>query len=143
MSTDNKSIFEDVHVDWKGKRFRIKANDMLRCIMQIEDVITLGEIHAYSTSHAVPLAKLAAAYARVLRFAGARVTDEDVYVGMFGDSKMVEAIAEAISTLLLLMVPPQAVRDTLDAKVGTDSKGGEDATSAPGKPGASESAVQS
>lgn len=77
-------------------------------IARIEDVLTLKEIHdAASMRGTVKLARVASAYGAVLRYAGAKVTDEEIYSGMFGgEGAGQQRITESLTTLLAMMIPP-------------------------------------
>ena len=56
------------------------------------------------------------AYATALRHAGARVTDAEVYSGMFDKGNQQRAAMNAISALLALMVPPEHLQEKGDGK---------------------------
>jgi hypothetical protein len=77
-------------------------------IARIEDVITLAELQNYSIRGAAPIGKLSMAYAAVLRYAGARVTDEEVYEKSFVGDREQEAMIMAIMNLMKMMLPASA-----------------------------------
>lgn len=104
------AIFEDVRLSWKGREHRIAADRVLRVIAAVEDVITLGALHRAMTAGSLPLAKLATAYAIVLRHAGVDVTEEEVYAGMFSAGDMKERAVGAVALLQTLMIPPESLR---------------------------------
>lgn len=98
------SIFNSVTLTWKNKEYTIPPTQVLRAIAIVEDQVTLHELMQYQSRGTVPLSKLSGAFASVLRFAGAKVTDEEVYAAMFtGDGAA--STGTAISALLLMMVP--------------------------------------
>ena len=100
--------FEDVRLQWAGEDYVIKANRMLGAIARIEDVVTLNELQRFGLRGTAPMAKIAMAYGAVLRYAGAKVTDDEVYAGMFGaGGTSAEAVVESVSTLVAMMIPPQ------------------------------------
>ncbi len=119
--------FEDITLDWNGKAHVIPANRVLGAIARIEDVITMHELQTYAQSGTLPMAKLAQAFGAALRYAGARVTDDDVYAGMFADASEVTTVHAACDTLLAMMVPPGVI-DEAEA-----DEAGEDGNEAPGK----------
>lgn len=99
-------IFEDVRLTWQGREYVVPANDVLRAIAKVEDVITLSELHRHAQNNTMPISKLAMAFGTVLRHAGARVGDDDVYAAMFEGAKMQGRVVEAIRVLLHMMLPP-------------------------------------
>lgn len=104
------AIFEKINLHWKERDYVIQPDDVLQCIAKIEDVITLADLHHYGTNGRVPLAKLSMAYAAVLRHAGAVVDADEVYAAMFKGADMQRRTSKAIETLLLMMIPPEALR---------------------------------
>lgn len=97
------SIFQDITLTWKGKEYVIKGNNVLRLIAQIEDVITLQELLKFAQKGAAPVAKISSAFTLALRYAGVKVSDEEVYASCFGAQ---HAAKNATLTLLTMMTPP-------------------------------------
>ena len=65
---------------------------------------------------------IARAFAALLRYAGAKVTDDEVYVGMFiGNTDSKSAATTALLTLFAIMVPPGAGDDD-EVEKGDKSK---------------------
>jgi hypothetical protein len=112
------AIFEEIRLRWDGREFVVTPDRVMACIAKIEDHITLVELKGYAERGTAPLGKLASAFAAVLRHAGARVTDEEVYAGMFRSGAM----------LLLMMIPPQSLQD---AVAGEDAPTGKVRAAAP------------
>lgn len=112
--------FEDLSFDWAGKSYKLPANKVLGAIARVEDIITLNELQRYGSRGAAPMAKLSMAYGALLRYAGAQVSDTEMYEAMFGDGKTVESstIVEAIITLISVMIPPSAREGVKDNAVG-------------------------
>lgn len=97
--------FDDIHLGWQGKTLTIPAHRVMGAIKRIEDHVTLAELQADAGRGTLRLGKLAAAYADVLRYAGAAgVTEEDVYAGMFGVEAQKNVVG-AIASLLGMMIP--------------------------------------
>lgn len=96
--------FKDVLLTFNGASFVLPAAGLLRVIARLEDVISLGDL----SSPKPPLAKISQAYGIALRAAGAEVSDEDVYIQMFGGAAQINA-GEAVSGLLMMMIPPDAI----------------------------------
>jgi hypothetical protein len=101
---------QDVTFTWKGEEYRVEAREVLPLIARVEEVITLGELADASSTGKVPIAKLSKAFAVALRYAGAKVTDEEMYAGMFAGGNMV-AVRMAIMALLGMMIPPEYLQD--------------------------------
>lgn len=125
------SSFDDVVLHWAGLDYTVPAKKMMGAIARIEDHVTLPELQAYGERGAVPLSRLAAAFASVLRYAGAKVADEDVYAAMFEGEEQQEAMAVSVNVLLAMMVPKSA-RGKLPAVngVGGETPGGNSVTAA-------------
>lgn len=102
--------FEDIRLEWAGADYTIRANRVLGAIARIEDVVTLNELQRFAVRGTAPMAKIAMAYGAVLRYAGATVSDDEVYAGMFGaGGTSADAVVDSVSTLVAMMVPPNAI----------------------------------
>lgn len=100
-------IFDPVTLTWKGADHEVAPDKIMGLIARIEEIVTLSEIHAAAQKGGMPLAKLAMAYGSALRYAGARVADDEVYASFFEAGS--DAIPAAISALLSMMVPPSRI----------------------------------
>lgn len=100
------SIFNPVPIGWEGQDYVIAAERVMGAIAVIENVVTLHELQRFAARGTAPMATLAMAYGAVLRYAGARVTDEQVYAGMLGPGAKAPDIGAAIAGLLQMMIPP-------------------------------------
>jgi hypothetical protein len=108
--------FTDIELDWGGKVYTIQAHRVMGAIARIEDIITLPELQAYSARGTYPLAKLCTAFATVLKYAGARVTDEEIYEMAFSGEGAQEAVINGVLHLMQMMVPASA-RAKMDAAI--------------------------
>jgi hypothetical protein len=106
---------QDVTFVWKEKEYRVEAREVLPLIAKIEEVITLGELADASTTGKIPLARLSKAFTVALRHAGASVTEEEIYGGMFSVPNLAQA-RTAIMALIGMMIPPEYLQDRSDAK---------------------------
>lgn len=104
------AIFEDVKLEWEGKPLGIPSHRVLQAIAKVEDVLTLGELGRCMVSGTLPLARIAMAYGALLREAGAKVTDDEVYSGMFAKSELQQQAMKAVFALQQLMIPPEHLR---------------------------------
>ena len=116
-------VFDDYPIAWNGKNYVIPAGAMLGAIARIEDVVTLQELFAYGLRGKAPMAKLARAYGAVLRYAGAALTDEEVYKGIVTGDQPHEAVVNAINGLLGMMLPPSMWEAGKEHKPGNSRKG--------------------
>lgn len=101
--------FDDVTLTWGGVNYMIPSNRMMLAIARIEDHVSLEDLDV-SASQRPKRAKVAMAFASVLRFAGANVTDEQVYAGMFDKATAASSIA-ALQTLAMMMIPKSALEE--------------------------------
>jgi hypothetical protein len=98
--------FDEINIGWAGKTYTIPARKALGAIAQIEEVVTFGELLRHAQAGQMPLAKISRGYAAVLRYAGADVTDDDVYLGMFAEVGNQEMAFVAMQGLMEMMIPP-------------------------------------
>jgi hypothetical protein len=95
--------FNDIELEWEGRKYTIRHDRVLKCLGQVEDIVTLAELQKFYQRETAPMAKIAMAYGAVLRYAGAKVSDEDVATGL--TSENTEVILTAIMGLLTMMMP--------------------------------------
>lgn len=126
-------VFDDIHLNWQGRDYVIPANKVMGAIARIEDVITLTEIYEASQQRSVKFSRVSSAYATVLRFAGATVTDEEVYAGMFDGQSAAAAVRDALTGLLSMMIPPSAKTIQKEAPRGNASKAGTRSSNRPSR----------
>lgn len=115
---------QDKIITYKGDEYVIKANTLMRCILGIEDIITLIEIQNTALRGTMKLAAIASAYAFALRFAGCKITDIEVYYEMLGHKEgdkpgeNMERAAQLIRELIELMSPPKSLAKKLQSGNG-------------------------
>lgn len=110
------SIFQDVTLAWKGAEYVVKASDVMRLIAKVENEVSIGEL---TREQGPPLSKLAMGYAVALNHAGAPATHEEVYESLFQQSQSGgNAIVDAVSGLLMMMMPPSTYQPQETAKAG-------------------------
>jgi hypothetical protein len=103
------AIFQDVTLAWKDEKFTIPGSKELGAIAIVEEHITFTEMIDALGRGRPPLVAIAKAFAGVLRYAGANVTDEQAYEGMFSGGSLQRKIIDSINTLLVMMVPPSSL----------------------------------
>ena len=116
------SIFERVVLTWNGQEFEIPSDRVMGAIATIENIITLKEVGEYAMKGDAPIAKLSIAYASVLRYAGCRVKDEEVYATMFKTGNDTSVLG-CINALLAMMIPPSREQDPKKESALEQSKG--------------------
>ena len=102
------SLFQEIALSWKGQEYVVAPNNVMMMLAKVEDILTLGELIQHSQKGGAPLIKLSMAYGCMLRYAGAKVRDDEVYQSMFaaGDGSKTEA-GEITQMLLSMMIPPE------------------------------------
>lgn len=128
-----KGVFDSTVLKWKGREYTLPGHRTMGAIMRVEDILTLTELQKFSERETMPLGKMAAAYATVLRYVGAQVTDEEVYETLFeGAADDQQAVLNGITGLLTMMLPRKAV-EKATAAVAARTNGGAEPNGA-GKP---------
>lgn len=117
-------VFEDITLGWNDKNYVIPADRVLGAVARIEHHVTLQELLAYGERGTAPMAVLARAYASVLRYAGAQITDDEVYKGMFSDGDTLKIVDDLMSGLLGMMLPPEEQQSVKGHNPGNSRKAG-------------------
>jgi len=102
-------MFNDIELQRGEKVYTIKADGMMKLIAKVEDIISLNRIINAVQGGEVPVAKISQAYACILRHAGCVVSDHEIYAEMFAGADSVTVAQEAVTSLMILMVPPSAM----------------------------------
>lgn len=109
------AVFQTIKLTWKGEDFTLPADRVLMAISMVEEVLSLGDLATHQLRGRVPLAKLSMAFGIILRLAGVKVTDEEVYDGLFasGPGDLAARAVSAVATLQALMIPPERLREQM------------------------------
>ena len=100
------AVFESQSLGWKGETYVIPAQRMLGAIATIEEHITVNEM-VVSAFGRPSMVKIARAFGALLRYAGCKVSDDEVYQSIFDpQANHVERIQEALAVFLMIMTPP-------------------------------------
>ena len=113
------SIFKQVQFSWDGEEYTVQADQVMGLIARIEEIITLQEL---TGKRGAPFAKTAMGYGEALRYAGAKVSNEEIYAAMFKGDKG-KAIHAAVNGLLTMMLPPEEVAEKPKKKPNPRRKG--------------------
>jgi hypothetical protein len=116
------AVFSDVELEWQGQLYTIASDRMMKAIAIIEGHITVSEILLVTVGRSIPLSKLCMAYAAVLRYAGARVTDEQVYESVFDGADVQGTMSRAVEKLMTMMLPA-STRARLEAEAAAEMAG--------------------
>jgi hypothetical protein len=100
-------MFKDIKLTWGGEEKVLRANRVLKGIAIVEQFITIDKLATFEQGAKV--ASLAQAYGALLRFVGFKLTDEEVYEGIFSSADQATVAKEAASALLALMIPPSTL----------------------------------
>jgi hypothetical protein len=110
------AVFESQTLMWKGETYVIPSHRMLGAIATIEEHLTFTEMVRAHLGRP-PLVKIARAFGSLLRYAGCKVTDDEIYESIFDPkANIVERIQQALIAFLMMMTPsanlnvPQAER---------------------------------
>jgi len=126
--------FEDVTLSWQGAQYVVPANRQLMLIAKIEDALSAeGTEQAISVlfrREGPPHSRLAGAFGAALRFAGAKVTDEDIYLAIQSDiaqkspADVALALQVMVFSVISIISPPAArmISGEADAAEGLSEK---------------------
>lgn len=98
-------LFETLTLSWDGEEYEIMPT--LELIGRVENIITATELYALLGRGAMPFAKLSMAFGLILRSAGCRVKDDDIFRGIFSGDDDNGAAAASVTALLAMMNPKQ------------------------------------
>ena len=89
------AVFREVNLGWAGEDYKITPT--MRLLNQIEQDISLSELAYRMSTGKVPMSQLAVVIGTMLRSAGAKASDEEVYQElMTGDMDAVQSMATAV-----------------------------------------------
>lgn len=115
-------MFNDIAIERDGVTRTIPSGQVMPLIAKVERVITLAELNQCMQDGKPPMASIAIAYGVVLRHAGFAVSDQEVYCEMFSEGDSAKAASDAVTNLLILMVPPTALAKDIEKAAGNGSK---------------------
>lgn len=111
--------FQQVELSWRDQKFVVQPDRVLELVASIEDVLCRGGENSATMAllrpGGPPHVQLCRAYGAALRYAGAQVTDDEIYLTIQSDfaNESVDAatvINNAIFNLLAVVSPPVAMR---------------------------------
>lgn len=107
--------FDDVTLGWGDKTYTIPANRQMGLVARIEDALS-GDtgrqaISVLMQKEGPPYSRLAAAFGAALRYGGASVTDEEIYLSIMDDftksrAQVAIKLQTVIVALLMVIAPP-------------------------------------
>lgn len=105
------AIFNEIRLSWDGREFVIPAERVMGAIAEVEEVATFPDLVIMTRGGRPNVSKVARAYAALLRYAGAALSDEEVYAGMFRAGETHTQVLTALNALVMLMMPPTAIAE--------------------------------
>ena len=110
----------DLVLTWAGVEYSIPERRIFALGEAVEDVVTLTDIQGWHTRP--QFRRMSRAYGTMLRFAGARVSDEEVFDAVVGPKAQADVASQAIVALLVALM---------------GDRSGDEAAGAPGESSAS------
>jgi len=101
--------FDDVKLAWRGKDYLLPADRVFDVACRIEEIITIPALCKSLADNNPSFTKVAMAYGIALRAAGAKVSDEQIYAGMFGSDEQRNEVSAAAQALLAVLMPKDAI----------------------------------
>lgn len=127
--------FEPVTLSWSGEDYVVPAESQLMLIATLEDALagSSGEqaVSMLLRKGGPSFARLSAAYGAALRYAGASVTDDEIYLSIMDDmakgggDEVTGKVQNAVLGLLMIIAPPmgRAVAGLTPKKQSPATKG--------------------
>lgn len=122
--------FEDVTLGWKDETYTIPANRQMGLVARIEDALS-GDTGRHAINILVqregpPYSRLAAAFGAALRYAGAKVTDEEIYLSIMEDfaksQRDVSAKLQSVIVALLMVIAPPVAKAAMSSTESSTEK---------------------
>ena len=107
--------FEPIQLEWRAVKYVIRPDQILQAMRLLEymdPAVTMSDMARWYSRQQIPKATLAEAYATLLRFAGATVSNDEVFHDYLGGSNAAVLYArsmDVMNTLFRMMVPPEAL----------------------------------
>ena len=107
--------FSDVTLGWQDSEYVVPADRVMMLVCQIEDALSGPEgeqaLTVLMRRQGPPHGRLAAAYGAALRYAGADVSDAEVYLSMQtdlsgGGADAVNKMQSAVIAMIAIVSPP-------------------------------------
>ena len=119
-----KDVFKDVHLQWEGEEYVIEKDNVLPAICIIEEYFTLPELIGDMSAGKIKVGKTAQCICAVLNFAGANLTDAEVWRGLYKNKETRKSVTEVVKTLIMMMIPPEELEglDTEDTTPGKPNR---------------------
>ena len=97
---------QNIELEWKGQTYTVPASKAFELGERIEDIVSRGEIPNWVSSP--KFHKMARCHGEMLRFAGANVTNQEVFSEMMsqikGGTQEALVAAQAMEALILVLM---------------------------------------
>lgn len=115
--------FKSVTLHWDGETYTIPANQVFPVVQQVEDALigagSTQALYILLQPEGPPNGRLAKAFGAALRYAGATVGDDEIYLKIVGgiaekDMSVQTLLRTAVLNLLQIVAPPVAAQMALE-----------------------------
>ena len=99
----------DLTLTWDGVQYPVPERRIFALGEEVERIVTLVDIQGWAARP--QLRRMARSYATMLRFAGARVSDDEVFRAIVSNAEDGAVVAEAMQALMVALMgdaPPAA-----------------------------------
>lgn len=107
-------IFSNIDLEWGGEVYTIPSDQVMKAIAVLESHITVPEFLMIGAGRTMPVSRLCMAYGALLRYAGAKVADDEVYQAVFTGGDLQGQVLRSVNEIMTLIIPP-AAREKLEA----------------------------
>lgn len=113
--------FDPVTLIWKGEEFTVEPDRVMGLILIVEDALTAGTgeqaLSVLTRNTGPQKGRLCKTYTAALRYAGAKVTEAEVYKSLIAglannDKKLLDQMQSATIALFAILAPPVALAMT-------------------------------
>jgi hypothetical protein len=91
-----------IEMEWKGRQYVVPENRAFELGEMVEDIITLAELPEFAARP--KFRKIARVYGAMLRFAGAKCTDEEVHSAIMAEIKTGSERQELATRAITMLV---------------------------------------
>lgn len=112
-------VYKTVTLEWHGTKYTIKPT--LELINEIENKFSLSRVVSRIAAGDPPISHIATMVGTMLRYAGAQVSDDEVYAELLAGEDA-EAVGEMATALMTAAFPSAAVQEGKEKGNGSPGK---------------------
>lgn len=98
--------FNKIDVTWRGKQYVIPSDQVLMAVAMVEEVVTVRELCQMLAEEKPKSVIIGRAFAQILRYAGATVTDHEAYTAFVAEGPLGSGQLHALALLITMIMPP-------------------------------------